>query len=189
MWKRAALTNYENEAELSDLLAASPDLVPGCAGNVTMVELRVPGAGHADVVSVDESGSITIVEAKLASNPQVRREVVGQIFAYASGLKGLSFEQFAQYAGQRLGAPLLSAIQEATGQPIEPEELRDRISRTLEAGSFRLVVAVDEITVELKRIVEYLNDHLSDEVTMMALELGVLKVEGTEVLRTGHLRS
>lgn len=182
VWKRAPLTNYQDEVELRDLIAASPDLVPGCAGNVTMVELSVPGAGRADVVLVDESGAITIVEAKLANNSQVRREVVGQIFAYASGLKGLGFEQFAQYAGQRLGMPLLSALQESSGQPVEPDELRRRISSTLEEGSFRLVVAVDEITDELKRIVEYLNDHLSDEVSMMALELGVLKIEGTEVL-------
>ena len=49
-------------------------------------------------------------------------------------------------------------------------------------GHFRLVVAVDQITDELRSIIEYMNTHMSDPVSVMALEVGRFKQDGVELL-------
>ena len=56
--------------------------------------MPISGTGKADVVIVDASGDITVVECKLAANPEIRRRVVGQLLAYASAIWQMSFEEF-----------------------------------------------------------------------------------------------
>ena len=46
----------------------------------------------------------------------------------------------------------------------------------------RLVVAVDQITDELRSIIEYMNTHMSDPVSVMALEVGYFKQDAVELL-------
>lgn len=180
-WKRASLTNFGSEAEMQQILAEAPDLIPGCAGTATVRELAVPGAGFVDLVCIDDVGALTLVECKLAKNPEVRREVVGQIFAYASGLDGMTYDEFASRFALRAKQPLITAVQEATASLSEPT-FKAGLEATLASGHFRLVLAVDEITDELKKIVEYLNRHLADSISLMALELGYLSIGGTEIL-------
>ena len=48
--------------------------------------MPISGTGKADVVIVDASGDITVVECKLAANPEIRRRVVGQLLAYSSAI-------------------------------------------------------------------------------------------------------
>ena len=49
-------------------------------------------------------------------------------------------------------------------------------------GSFRLVIAVDDITEELKQTVLYINRHTVAEVRLLALELRYADHEGVEIL-------
>ena len=44
-----------------------------------------------DILAVTATGQLVLVECKLWKNPQARREVVAQIFEYASLLKSLSY--------------------------------------------------------------------------------------------------
>ena len=90
----ADLRMYLDEAELQALLANDPQFIPGCDGAVVAREVTVPGVGAIDLVAVTDDGTITLVECKLAKNPEIRRAVVGQIMAYASGLAGLTFDRF-----------------------------------------------------------------------------------------------
>src|SRR4051812_37435862 len=89
-------TAYTNEAELRDLLAETPSLLPGVDEGPAAAakEMPISGAGSADVVIVDASGDITVVECKLRANPEIRRRVVGQLFAYASAIWRMSFARF-----------------------------------------------------------------------------------------------
>lgn len=180
-WTRTSLRNFDSEAQMQEILAASPDLIPGCAGTATVRELSVPGAGYVDLICIDDMGTVTIVECKLADNPEMRRSVVGQIFAYASGLSGMTYDDFAARFTARANKPLVTAVQQATAN-LDEGTFRAGLEEALATGEFRLVLAVDEITDELKSIVEYLNHHLSDSVSLMALELGYLPVGGTEIL-------
>jgi hypothetical protein len=181
-WTPAVLTSFESESALQALLHQDPSLIPGCAGAAVVRELGIPGVGSVDLVCVDDEGIVTIVECKLKANPQIRREIVGQIIAYASGLAGTSYEQFDTAFANRAGAPLLDYVSTTTGAEIDPATFRAAVTERLSTGAFRLVVAVDQITVELRQSVEYLNHHLSDSVLVMALEMGYLNHNGVELL-------
>jgi hypothetical protein len=77
---------YRNEDELQRLLYETPSLLPGISSrSIAARAIEVPGVGFADLV-VMMSTAITLAECKLRSNSQIRREVVGQILDYASGL-------------------------------------------------------------------------------------------------------
>ena len=165
-WSAPAVTSYQDEAELRDMLAAEPRLLPGVGERAAaVVEFPVPGVGLVDVVAVDHEGSITLVECKLRSNPEIRRQVVGQVLAYAAGLwRGdlTSFENAwrSRDAGTR---SLVHAVLGEEHTDDEADALRDACSDALRDGRFALVLAVDEITEELRQIVEYLNAHTLSE--------------------------
>jgi RecB family endonuclease NucS len=74
-WHTPQTTAYTNEAELRDLLAETPSLLPGIDERPTAAakEMPISGTGKADVVIVEASGDITVVECKLSTNPEIRR--------------------------------------------------------------------------------------------------------------------
>lgn len=159
------------EKRLQRLIANSPWLVPGIDGEeATAVaeEVRVPGAGRADVIVVDAKGGITIVECKLAKNPEIRRWVIGQLYEYAAGLWKLDYTDFERS---------FAARDKSMTHPFkalpdwDEEEFRGAVSQNLASGAFRLVIAVDEASEGLKRAVTFLNSHTGPEVQLLAMEL------------------
>jgi hypothetical protein len=160
-WHTPHTTAYTNEAELRDLLAETPSLLPGVdEGAVAGEEMPISCARSADVVIVDATGEIPVVECQLRGNPKIRRQVVGQLLAYASAIWRMSFADFDDALTRRNSA----------------------VEDNLMSGSMRLVIAVDEITDELKRIVSYLNPHTTTNVELLALEMRRAVDEGVEVL-------
>ncbi|MFD7160942.1 hypothetical protein ACFV9C_40605 [Kribbella sp. NPDC059898] len=178
-WAAADPRSWGSEADLEQVLADHPYLIPGCDSAAVARQFAIAGVGVVDLVCTDEFGTITLIECKLARNAEIRRAVIGQIFAYASGLTGTSEPDFSTEFARRSGSSLLSALPEAD---VDADELSHRIGANLAAGRLRLVVAVDAITSELRAIIEYLNVHLGDSVSIMALELGRVLVGGAEVL-------
>jgi hypothetical protein len=180
-WQPPATSAYADEKELKLLLKD----MPGLLWNETAVvdEFWIPGAGSVDLLGVGLDGSITLVECKLKKNPEIRREVVGQVLAYAGGLWRTPYEDFAgRYAG-RAGMSLVEHLEKKTQQQVvDPDALRAAIHTRLSTGSFRLVIAVDEITEELKFVVEWLNGHTAPGVEVIALEADYAKDNGVEVL-------
>ena len=77
------------------MIAESPSLLPGIDGPVPVAREFRCHFGMIDIVAVDLSGRITLCECKTERNPELRRKVVGQIFAYAAALSGLAWEAFA----------------------------------------------------------------------------------------------
>src|SRR5207249_4092094 len=121
---------------------------------------------------------LTLIECKLAANPEIRRAVVGQIFAYASGLWRMHGDDLdaAWRARSTTGAGLRQAAEALAGhraieEPFDGTVFMQRISENLALGRMRLVVAVDTITSELRRIIEFLNDRTQPELQVIALEL------------------
>src|SRR4051794_39407497 len=176
-WRQPAVTAYENEAELQALVKQAPELLTGVP-LATVDEFWLPDVGSVDIVGVAADGSVTVIECKLRANPQIRREVVGQVLAYAGGLWQMSYEAFAAAWQHRAGLDLASHVQEQTKTEVQPDELRQAVARNLADGSFTLVIAVDDITDELKRIIEFLNFQTRDEVTVLGVELQYIK-DGT----------
>jgi hypothetical protein len=180
-WHSPKTTAYENEAELRDLIAHTPSLLPGIDERPVTVatEFGVPVVGQADVVVVGADGEITIVACKLAKNAEIRRWVIGQAFSYAAGLWRLGYDELEQAFAARhtdLTAPF-------TNDSDWDEALfRDAVSENLGEGAFRLVIAVDQITDELKRTVVYINRHTVPQLRLLALELRYAVDEGVEIL-------
>jgi len=138
--------------------------------------------GRVDVVAVDSDGAVTVCEVKLARNPEVRRHVVGQLLAYASALTGWSFPDLdaSWRANERTG--LLDALLGSDADAVEREELASGIGRALATGSFRLVLAVDELTAELRRTIAYLSSVLSSRVEIVGLEVGYAEHGDVQVI-------
>jgi len=146
-WTAPSSYGYINEAELQQILFDQPSLIEGVSSRAIPVRELTMSVGRADVVMVDTDGTITIVECKLATGPDIRRTIVGQVLDYAARLAELTPTVFAEHWQRRGGQPL---DQFFDGQP---EESRRAFEANLEAGVFTLVLAVDSINTDLRRIV------------------------------------
>lgn len=192
-WRSPEVSQYPSEAALEALLAASPELLPGIADATLIVARQVEtGAGPIDLLGVGLDGSVVLCECKLRANPEIRRAVVGQLFAYASALWGMQLAEFERAVSARLGRPLVDVAAEMAGiDAWDGAAFRANLERNVRDGRFRLVVAVDTITDELKRTIEYLNEHTIAEIEVAALEIGYLADSGVEIVvpRTYGLES
>ena len=180
-WMPPTTTAYVDESQLKLLLKD----IPGVLWDDTAVvdEFRIPGAGSVDLLGVGLDGTITLVECKLRKNPEIRREVIGQVLAYAGGLWRMTYDDFAARYATRAGQPLLDHLEASTRQRVvDPDALRGTIQSRLATGTFRLIIAVDEITEELKFVVEWLNGHTAAGVEFLALEAEYAKDGDIEVL-------
>lgn len=176
------ISSYGDEAQLQGLIAETPDLLPGVAGGppvVVMREFPLP-VGRVDVVVVDLEGGISLCECKLGTNPQARREVIGQLVSYAGALSRMSYDEFAERAATRLGTSLAEALGALAEGEFDADAFHPTLASNLAAGRFRLVIVVDEISDELRDAVLYLNDQTETE--FLALELGYLSDNGLEIL-------
>lgn len=181
-WHEPEVSSYNNERALQDLVMMSPTLLPGDRSLAVVDEFTLPGVGSVDLVGIGTSGEITVVECKLRANPEIRREVVGQVLAYAGGLWRLTYDEFEATFERRAGISLMEAERQIADSSLDESALRAEVARRLQSGEFRLVIAVDEITSELKMIIEYLNEHTVAAVQVLALELGYAKEGDIELL-------
>ncbi|WP_426997987.1 hypothetical protein [Pseudarthrobacter sp. N5] len=118
---------------------------------------------------------MTLVECKLASNPQIRREVVGQMFDYASRLWGMDPEDFNARWRARTSQSLFDHDEEGLS-------LRATVADNLAEGRFRIVLAVDAINAPLKRMIEYLNTMSGPATSVIAVEYARLRQGQVEIL-------
>ncbi len=183
-WRAPKQTAYSEEAALQALIEQSPELLPGSNGmpKVVVNEVSISSIGYVDLVGVDVAGYITLVECKLKANPEIRRQVVGQIFAYASGFWKLTYEEFDAAFTARAGAPLAQRMADVGSEDWDEEAFRANVAANLADGRFRLVIAVDEITDELKGIVRYFNQHTTSDLQFLAVELRYIADDGFEIL-------
>ena len=182
-WRAPAVTAYEDEAAIQALLAQSPELMPGSEGQRFAVATEVGvEAGYADIIAVTPNGDITLIECKLRKNPEIRRHVVGQILAYAATIWQLDYAAFDGVFTARAGQPLANAVAAVAEEPWNVEHFRAAVSDNLETGRFRLVIAVDDITDELRGVVRFLNSHTTADLKILALELRYVEDSGVQIL-------
>ncbi|MDP9474447.1 MAG: DUF4268 domain-containing protein [Actinomycetota bacterium] len=177
--------DYASEALLQELLAKHPNLLAGdqIDGDEPrrwlLVSREMPlaseedGAGRwsVDHLFLDQDAIPTIVEVKRSTDTRIRREVVGQMLDYAANavvywpLETLRarFEESHQDAGQ-----YLAEFVDDLGA--DPEEFWRKVKTNLQAGKVRLVFVADEIPVELRRVVEFMNGQM-DPAEVLAVEI------------------
>lgn len=98
-WAPPDALRYDDEAALQQLIGETPSLVAreGARPAVALREFTIPAAGSLDVLLVHTDGQLTLVEAKLNRNAEIRRAVVGQLLGYAGGLAQRSASRHAQF--------------------------------------------------------------------------------------------
>ncbi len=178
-WRQPSTTSYDDEAALQALLEASPDLLPIDEPIAIVREFWVPTVGSVDLVGIGQSGLVVIVECKLRANPQIRREVVGQALAYAGGIWRMEPDDFFAELEVKSQTPLDDLIHTLGAD--DASDVRRALSESLNAGDFRIVIAVDDITPELRNIVEYLNARTAG-FEIVALELAYSRQDDIEIL-------
>jgi hypothetical protein len=148
--------SYANEAELEAMIVQNPDIVPGFTlGDVEVVGQQINlngGSLKIDVLLIDRSGLLTVVEAKLARNGESRREIVAQGLDYASALAEYEFFDLDDELGGRIGQALdrLCGGDEALRESLE-ETARARLA----ASDVNVHLALDEEVLDLSRIVTF----------------------------------
>lgn len=179
---------YDSEDVLQLLLERYPALLAGHQVDaerprrwlLVKRELGIPdGDGAAvrwslDHLFLDQDAVPTLVEVKRSTDTRIRREVVGQMLDYAANAVAFwpaerlqsEFEGTVAAAGQEPSAVLREFLQDE----FEPETFWSRAKTNLQAGRLRLVFVADEIPVELRRIIEFLNEQM-DPAEVLGVEI------------------
>jgi len=101
--------------------------------------------GYIDLLCIDSSGDIVIVELKRDKTP---RDTVAQALDYASWVVGLSYERVIEIANQYLNQPLGDVFQNKFGIEL-PESIN---------SNHKIVVVASKIDQKSERIISYLSN-------------------------------
>ncbi|MEV6506764.1 hypothetical protein AB0M61_11640 [Streptomyces sp. NPDC051642] len=191
---------FETEAEFQELLARHPrvldfgSLADGRPLRLMLVarEMGVPTSTESapaywlDHLFVDADGVPTLVEVKRATDTRIRREVVGQMLDYAANAARYWPAALLQYSFEDTCAKDGRSLEEAYAELLgdqgdrSAEEFWTTVEERLAAGQMRLLFVADQIPLELRAIVEFLNRQLR--------QTDVYAVELTQYRGGGDLR-
>ena len=127
---------------------------------------------YLDHLFLDQAGIPTIVETKLSSNNELRRQVVAQMLDYASNAQiYLPIEDIKTILTSTYpNCDQDELIKDILGLEISPDEYWDLVETNLQKGKIRLVFVADIIPTKLRTIVEFLNVQM-DPAEVYAVEL------------------
>lgn len=180
--------DYDSEELLQRLLAQYPHLLAGKQIDPSFPrrwmlvsrEAGLPsekgGAGNfaVDHLFIDQDSIPTLVEVKRSSDTRIRREVVGQMLDYAANavafwpvetIRGL-FEAHCQVHKLDPDQVLAEFLESGTS----PEEFWRKVGTNLQVGRIRMLFVADQIPAELQRIIEFLNEQMS-QAEVLAVEI------------------
>jgi hypothetical protein len=172
-WRRADPHPYLNEDELQALLKESPEIIPKSPPDLPRITYcrEFPVGNYAiDLVGVGSDGSLSLIECKLASNREAKRTVVGQVLEYAAGVWRMGLSDFEHAFASRAGKSPLDALRDDPIDGWDETTCRQKLEDNLTRGRFRMLIAVDRISPELRGIIEYVNSQPGD-LRLVALEL------------------
>ena len=190
---------FESEDALQTLVAEYPQLLSGDEGSAAGIsewlfvarEMGIPseeGAGDrwaVDHLFLDREGVPTLVEVKRSTDGRIRREVVGQLLDYAANasifwpMENIR-DSFVSTCNER-GFNADEILSEFLGPDGDPELFWDRVKTNLQAGKLRLIFLADELPVELRRVIEFLNKQM-DPTEVIGVEIKQYGGEGFQAL-------
>jgi len=191
--------SFASEDDFQRLLARFPELLVGDQVNPQnprrwlLVRREVPistgevGASQwsIDHVFLDQEGVPTLVEIKRQSDSRIRREVVGQMLDYAANCLTYWSVETLQSSLKRTcdecGKPFEAALAELIGTDTDVEELWQLVKTNLQAKRIRILFVADVIPLELRRIVEFLNEQM-DPAEVLAIELRQFESKDLKVM-------
>jgi len=176
-----------DEDRLQELLAEHPELIPIDEIEPAFSPLIFLGrevgnkAGNADLIYTNPSGYLTIVETKLWSNPESRREAVVQLVDYAAAISSWSFENLrdevkksanANQSGNSLD--ILETLRKHDNE-IDESNYIDSVSRSLIRGNFLLLIIGNGIRESVESITEYIQKAPGLHFALALVEMNLYK--------------
>jgi hypothetical protein len=172
-------TRFDTEAQLHALVAARPEVLP--TEDLRMSPL-VPlaneldfGAGPMDLLAVDTTGRLVVIEFKRGSeNPDVRK-VVAQVLDYGSMLWRRTYEELEERCRSRqpgFEGSLEEHVQErfqALGENCEPGQFRNGVETCLDTGNFVFLYVGRDLDDRTRRIMTFLAE--GARMTFFAVEI------------------
>jgi hypothetical protein len=188
-WRLLAPSGFPDEATLHTLVEQAPQLLPLAGGpRLTVIGREVLlGGGYADLIAVESTGRLVVIEVKLSKNAEARRAVVAQILAYATYLHGL---EPATVERDVLGTHLRSRgferlLDAAAGNDqegsIDAEAFSLGLREFLKEGRFRLVLVLDEAPAELVRLAGYLGS-VAEKLLIDLVTVAAYDISGSQIL-------
>jgi hypothetical protein len=190
---------FATEAEFQHLLSRFPELLvgdqidPQKPRRWVLVKREQPistgeiGASQwsVDHLFLDQDGIPTLVEIKRQSDSRIRREVVGQMLDYAANCLSYwsvetlqtALENTCREAGKSVDA----VLGELSGSGGSVEDFWQQVKTNLQAKKIRLLFVADIIPLELRRIVEFLNEQM-DPTEVLAVELRQFEGKGLKTI-------
>jgi hypothetical protein len=170
----------DEDEQLQKLLEKNPDLLAGEQIDpeqprrwlLVKREMPIPdpasgGGGRwaVDFLFVDQDAIPTFVECKRFNDTRSRREVVGQVMEYAANGQFYWNHETLKGFARSATRPHNESLEDALKQLLQAEQLNvedffKKAEANLKDGTIRIVFFMEEAPVELKCIVEFLNDQL-----------------------------
>ena len=196
---RDGLFGKSLEDALQTLLQNYPKVIPGKQidpvsddpPRFVLLRREMPVMGWSlDHLYVDQRGILTLVETKLAQNPQSRREVVGQIIEYAANAREMwasgRARQFATEFWSRQDKDIDDLLADEFGPEIDLDGFWEIVESNLRQGKIRLIIASDELRPEVRRMIEYLNNEMQNA-EILGLELRCYGDDSEQLVLVPHL--
>ena len=145
------------------------------------------GSGYADLLAVEASGRPVIAEVKLARSSEAKRAIVAQVISYAAFLQGFDVESLARgplnnsLADRDQVSILGMAMTQDQEDEIDAETFESSLQEYLTNGMFRLVLIMDDSSVELERVIAYLDAVTKQSLTIDLITFRIYDVNGMEV--------
>jgi hypothetical protein len=187
-WQLVQAAAFQGEKALQKLLAEEPSLISideirEGSGELLIAIREFPLAiGPIDILGFSAKGDIAIIECKLASNSEIKRQVIGQVFEYGANLWEMDYENLDSVIKSRHGKTLVESFREITDPNWDEEVFRNNIESSLQNGDFILVIVVDEISDALTRIIRFINEAGKPAFSFAALEMQHFQHSTTEML-------
>ncbi len=179
---------YETEDRLQELLEKYPQLLAGdqidratprrwlLISREITTNLEEEGSGRWAIAHLflDQDAIPTLVEVKRSSDSRIRREIVGEMLDYAANaLVYWPMESIvAQFEAncREQGRDPEQVFEKFLGTDAQEEQFWQKVKTNLQAGKIRLVFVADEVSSELRRVVEFLNEQM-DPAEVVAVEI------------------
>ena len=161
---------YRDEKELQKIIAINSQLVvrnPKSEIIFSKQEVQIKGAGFADVILLDSEGFPIIVEVKLGGNPK-RREVIAQVFDYVSSIRDFTFPQLNEATKGKLEKAIKKYAKENKSSDLI-DKIKKNCAENLKDEQIKMVIAMDSVSPDLIRIVDFVNDHSNIDLCLVEI--------------------
>ena len=189
--------SFGSEDELQELVADYPELLGGERIDpdnprrwiLIKREQGIPDRPDAgdrwsvDHLLIDQDAVPTLVETKRSSSSEIRRRVVGQMLDYAAYATGTwsvdEMREIFESAASDPETALRELVQSESD--LDADDFWGEVATNLAAKRLRLLFVSDGIPDELARVVEFLNEQMSN-IEVLAVEIKRYQGEFSETL-------